>query len=223
MTLEREKVRCRALSSALALMDEGGLEAVQARAITKDVGVSVGTLYNIFGSLDELLEELCAGVLSEFSNFSAKMAANPDRTLKRQIQTSVDDDLARQYSGYRELLERFLMLANVYISFVERFERRWIAVLAFNRDREEDAAAGWYVEQQDVLFDLIGDILNRTSLGQDPQIRRTAARALWSGVHGIVTMGYIGQITPKTRENIWNQIVLLVSYFVIGLLTRESD
>ncbi|MEZ5801111.1 MAG: hypothetical protein R3D29_12415 [Nitratireductor sp.] len=41
---------------------------------------------------------------------------------------------------------------------------------------------------------------------------------LWSAVHGIVLLNYLGQASDETRANTWKQIEMLVSSFVRGAL-----
>ena len=55
MTLEHGAVRETLIKTTLDLMEKGGLEAVKARMVAKAVGVSVGTVYNLFGSVDRLV------------------------------------------------------------------------------------------------------------------------------------------------------------------------
>ena len=55
MTLPANEVKAELVKTTLALMDEGGIEAVKARPIAKTVGISVGSIYNMFGSIDGLI------------------------------------------------------------------------------------------------------------------------------------------------------------------------
>ena len=55
MTLEHAAVREALIKSTLALMQEGGLAAVKARTVADQAGVSVGTVYNLFGNVDQLI------------------------------------------------------------------------------------------------------------------------------------------------------------------------
>ena len=55
MTLKHDAVRDDLIRSTLSLMEQGGLEAVKARAVADAVGVSVGTVYNLFGNVDQLI------------------------------------------------------------------------------------------------------------------------------------------------------------------------
>lgn len=171
----------------------------------------------MFGSVDELIEEANAHILSDMNRMGQINTAKSAADLRQNIAAGEIAD-----TGKAKLLFRFLELAKTYMDFVESNANRWGAMLAFNRNRAEGAAARWYLDQQSVLFDLIGTVLEDSRLGDDLEVRSIAARALWSSVHGIVTMSYVGQVSPKSREHTWQQIELLVRVFVDGLFADDG-
>ena len=193
-------------------MDAGGLEAVKARAIAKRAEVSVGSVYNLFGNIDGLLQVANSHILADMNKAGQTQTAHSENDLQAKIASG---DIADNIRA--KLLFRLLALANTYMNFVEKNGNRWSAMLAFNRTLP--AAAPWYVEQQNALYELVGKVLEPTRLGE-PEKRKIAARALWSAVHGIVSMSYVGQVTPQTRTHTWQQIEILVTYFVDGLLAE---
>jgi TetR/AcrR family tetracycline transcriptional repressor len=63
----REKLtRDRIVEAALATMDREGLEAVSMRRIAREVGVEAMSLYHHVADKDDLLDALCARVMSDF-------------------------------------------------------------------------------------------------------------------------------------------------------------
>lgn len=217
MTLEHDEVRARVIAVTLDLMDGGGLEQVKARAIAKQVGVSVGSIYNMFGSVDDLLQVANTHILAEMGRKGQINAAECENELTRKIANGEVDDTPQA-----KLLFRFLSLAKTYMDFVENNANRWGAMLAFNQNRSEGVADEWYMDQQVALFDLVGNVLDSTYLGANSQTRFVAARALWSAVHGIVTMNYVGHETPEARKFTWEQIEILVKMFVAGVFAQED-
>ncbi|MEZ5789411.1 MAG: TetR-like C-terminal domain-containing protein [Nitratireductor sp.] len=73
------------------------------------------------------------------------------------------------------------------------------AMLSYNRNRAVGIISDNYSTLQDSLFGWIADTLNPTRFGADPDTRFTAARMLWSAVHGIVLLNYLGQASDETR------------------------
>ncbi len=212
MTLEHDNVRAKIIETTLSLLDEGGLENVKARKLAAKVGVSVGTIYNIFGNVDKLIQEVSAHILSDMNKMGQVNVARFENELEQKIASGEIKDTHKE-----KLRFRLLALASTYMEFIEANSERWGAMLAYNRNRSEGAVADWYVVQKNALFDLVGNVLAQTKFGQDPKTRMIAARALWSAVHGIVTMSYVGQVSDKSRDFTWAQIELLVNTFVDGI------
>ncbi|MCF6322607.1 MAG: TetR/AcrR family transcriptional regulator [Rhizobiaceae bacterium] len=218
MTLEHETVRARIIAVTLELMDEAGLELIKARTIARRVGVSVGTIYNLFGSVDELIQVANSHILADMNKLGQISVADSENELERRIDAGDIVDTPKD-----RLLFRLFALAKVYMDFVEDNANRWGAMLAFNRNQPEGSVAGWYLDQQNALFDLIGKVLDATPLGDEKAIRIVAARALWSAVHGIVTMNYVGQVSEQSRRFTWEQVELLVKLFVAGLYAESEN
>lgn len=208
MTLPAQETRAKLLAETLALMDEGGLEAVKARELARRTGVSVGTIYNVFGTLDGLLAEACEAILTGFGE-TAMEAIRAAEALRARKPPAAAPDL---------LKDRLLTLSRIYMAYVEKNERRWAAMLAFNRTRRGDPDAR-YEQLQGDLFGFIASALEGTPFGETPSQRRRTARMLWSAVHGIVTMNYVGQASRASKAETWEQVQLLVSVFV-GAVAR---
>ena len=212
MTLEHSAIRSKIIETTLTLLDEGGLENVKARKLATKVGVSVGTIYNIFGNVDRLIQEVNAHILSDMNKMGQINVARSESELEQKIASGKIENVLKE-----KLRFRLLALANTYMEFIDANAERWGAMLAYNRIGSDGAVADWYIVQKNALFDLVGNVLVDTKFGDDPKTRMIAARALWSAVHGIVTMSYVGQVSDKSRAYTWAQIELLVNTFVDGL------
>lgn len=76
-----EKRRQRILAAAQALIDRAGIEAWSMRKVARAADVSVTTLYNLFGSKDEIRAALCNDF---FHDLDRDLADTPlDRPLER--------------------------------------------------------------------------------------------------------------------------------------------
>lgn len=200
LALNKEEVRRKIIDLGHTLIANGGSEALQARVIAKDVGISVGSIYNLVGDMDELHRLVNSELLDELGMVGAG-------TVKK-----LDDD------NVTDLRTRLLALAHAYFDFVEGNQKQWAALLAFNRGTTSEATPDWYMVRLEMLFDIISDNLQETALGNDPHKCKIAARALWSSVHGIVSNSFVGRDDDLLRESTLEQIDLLVSIFVKGLL-----
>lgn len=199
MAIDRDDARNRVIEITEALLAQGGLSAVNMRQVAKQAGISVGTIYNLFGDSDDLMRVVNSRLLDRLGGMGLAELAS----IERQPGLGTVDKLLR--------------LAKVYSDFVDGNRNAWAALLAFNRASSSRTTPGWYVERQETLFGIIAGVLSDTPLGNDDVLRLTAARAIWSGVHGIVTNGYRGRDALASEENTWAQIDILVRMFIRGI------
>jgi len=160
----RQKMRASMLGIANRVLATEGLTALQARRVAQEAGCAVGTLYNVFGGLDDLI-----------------IAANGD-TLDRLgvALTRADDELTD-----RTVRSRLMVLALAYLRFAKENSQAWRAV--FEHHLSPGATVpDWYRERQAGLFSILENAL--LSVISDQKMRVSAARALFSAVHGIVTL-----------------------------------
>jgi AcrR family transcriptional regulator len=171
-------------------MREGGPDAVKARVIARALGVSVGTVYNLFGQLDELFLQTNARVYDEL--YEAVTAAR-------------DEERARGGDAPRQMKA----LARAYLAFVARNAELWSGVLAYNR-RGRAGQPSWYREKERALLGVIGETIEAFPGAGDAARRQIAARALWAAVHGIVTVSVTGRGLIAPEGEVREQLDLIV-------------
>lgn len=212
MTLAHSEVREKLVAAALDLMAEGGIEAVKARRLAKMAGVSVGSVYNLFGSVDGVLEHACGNLFERLAVLGeARKAEIGEDFAARLVRGEVAD------SPSQRLRHALLALSGLYIQFVTDNDRSWAGLLAFNRARPVGDASDWYLDRQSALIGLVGGLLIGAPGMKDEQKREATAWALWSAVHGIVTLSYVGQVRPETLARTNYQIETLVTLVVDGI------
>ncbi|WP_300542355.1 TetR/AcrR family transcriptional regulator [Maricaulis sp.] len=162
------EVREQALQAAGELLAEKGLKGMQARTIASRAGLSVGSIYKLFGDIDDLIREL---------------------NLQTYRDIAVHHEAALDKAGLPEtqVFDRVMVLARAYIEFVVTQNARWMALLSFN-SRHGAMAPREYRETEDALFGFVESVLAPAPGFADPRFRARAARALWASVHGIVTV-----------------------------------
>jgi len=132
MTLKHDAVRERLIATTLDFMEKGGLEGVQARLVAKAVGISVGTIYNLFGSVDRLVLAANLRIYEHLNALGEARMVEIDAALEQKIAAGTIADTPRNRT-----LERLLGLGATYIDFVAANSKRWSALLAYNRTRGE--------------------------------------------------------------------------------------
>ena len=202
MTLATEDTRARLLDVTHALMEEGGAAAVKARTVAAAVGISVGSVYNLFGSIDGLVQAANADVMSEFAE-------------------DLRDTLGA-IAADASLRERLTTMAGAYMDFMDKRGPRWIALLEYNRDRTTDEMSTAYEEREAELLTSLAQALGGSDLDTDDATRAAAARMLWSGMHGIVSLNYLGFENEATRKRTERLVDLYVTLVVRGAATGDA-
>lgn len=201
MTLEHDAVRDTLIAAALSLMDQGGLEAVKARPLAQAVGVSVGTIYNLFGSVDGLV-------------MAANMRVYAD--LGETVMARFAIEAPGEPTSDR-VRERLMELAGLYIDFVAANSKRWSAVIAFDRRGSATETPAGYEAQLELLIGIVAGVLGGLPSCREAERAQTLARALWSSVYGIVSIAYFGGDESSARQRTWDQVSLLLGAVVAGL------
>ena len=198
MAFERDELRKAMIEAAERRIVADGTGGLRARTVAQDTGVSVGTVYNVFGSLNGLFDAVFADEMKRFEGFA------------RAARDGADDS---------DIRGRLLALALAYLDYVRDRERIWMAMLAYNRERDVSEE---YLALQTPLFNLVADVLVGNAQQDSVADPMLAARMLWSSVHGIVTMNYLGMVSDETRENTIAQVDLLVDLVLDGIARPEG-
>ena len=193
----REALRPKILSAALSLLEEDGFFGLQARRLAEKIGCSVGTIYNLFGSLDDLILATNAITLKQM----------------REHLAQTDD----HWPGDEDdAYGRLMALAYAYLQFYQAHEKRWAAVFEFQRG-DDDHMPDWYLEEIALLMRQIENIISHLKGATPPEHRARIARALWAATHGIVTLSFNGRLGPVHRETVLEDVDIVVKAVVDGL------
>lgn len=189
----RQRLELRMIEIAERLIASEGLAAVQARRIAQEADCSVGTLYNVFGGLDGLI-----------------VAANTRtlRALGEKLQT------AERGARSGSLEARLVALALAYRDFAVDQNSRWRALFD-HRMEPGKAVPESYVAEQSALFDLV-ELCLTNHIG-DPEERMSAARALFSAVHGIVWLALDHKLAALSPVETERQVKFIVGAAARGL------
>jgi AcrR family transcriptional regulator len=137
---------------------ESGLARFSAREVAKQIGYSIGTIYNVFGSYDGLMLAINGRTLTLWA-----------QQLRERLAASGEDRIATLVRGYFE--------------FATQNPKIWIAVYEHHM-ADGGAAPDWY---QNLAAELMGIVVTEiaTALGAaDLTIALPLARSLLATVHG---------------------------------------
>lgn len=156
----RDELREMALNAAEDVVANEGYSALSTRRIATAIGYTVGTLYLVFRNFDDLILQINGRTLDALSARLTQAESEP------------------------EGVSRVLALGQAYLGFATERPRVWRMVF------EHRMAAGaplpdWYGEKVARLFAVVEDALRPLLKGRPDSDLMTAARVIWSGVHGI--------------------------------------
>ena len=168
----REELAEIAIDAALALIEEEGFANFSARQVATKIGYTVGTLYNVFGTYDQLLFHVHARTLDHWYEFMQ----------------------ARLKRGKAEPLR---VLARGYVEYAKTHYNRWIALFEPPRDKSIPVP-DWYRDRIKRFFAMLEETI--ASAGRDRRKAKRDAQVLWAGIHGISILSLTGRLEMVGAE-----------------------
>ena len=169
----REELRDLALLAARRITEEEGLRGLGARRVAREIGYTVGTIYNVFASFDDLIDQMNG------------------QTLDRLHQVCSTAEGATPAARLRALADRYIGFAaahpNLYVTLFEHQHP------AGSRPPE------WYYEKVDALLRIVEAAIAPVMPDAPPDRVEAQARVLWAGVHGIISLEGAGRVGSSDR------------------------
>ena len=189
----RDELEAAFIEAAEATIRREGIAALTARGLATQLGVSVGTVYNVHGSMDELIEKVNSRTLGRLEDEIAAIDLH-DGTVEEVLL-----NFAQRYTAY---VQGNLNLWSVL------FEGQLSDVASVNQGRI------------DRLFGILEKALEPVT--QDPEVRVRSARVLWASVHGILQMAFTGRLKLLKIDDVEEAIGHAVRCHLAGLSTQPS-
>jgi AcrR family transcriptional regulator len=189
----RDRLRQRLIEATERLVAAGGLEAVKARELAREVDCSVGMIYQVFADLDDLLLVVNARTLEAL-----------DAVMSRAGGGAGGDPRARLQA-----------LGKAYLDFALAENRRWRALFE-HRLPAGRAVPDWYTERLEALFRHLREPLAALLPGLSPPALADVANALFSGTHGVVILGLDGKLGRVPPEVIAGRVRFLIDAALVG-------
>jgi AcrR family transcriptional regulator len=186
----READRHVVVEAALGIVREGGAGALSARSVAERAGTALGSVYTLFGSLEELrleanaltMRDLRAALVSALEGFSGGATA-----------------------------DRLLCLADAYLSFAQQHHHAWAAMF---EPRTIDAPPAIAADIA-ALFAVIEAVIRADGRLEEAKVP-VMAKALWSSVHGMIYLGNVGGLGPIGPADMRPMVEVLVRAAVRG-------
>jgi AcrR family transcriptional regulator len=182
----REELEELILAEAHKLMAETGLQRFSAREVAKRIGYSVGTLYNVFGSLDRLL-----------------LAVN-----SRTFLVWAGEIAARLGEGGEDA-DRIALLVRAYFDFATGNPNLWTAIYEHRLPPGETIPEA-YDKQRGELTSILEGEIARALPDSASGRARPLARSLLATVHGHVVFMINGTFELLGEEDPFGQALARV-------------
>lgn len=163
---QRKQTRHSIRSAAARLYAQDGLAQISARAIAREAGVSVGTLYTHFDNLTTLMQSLWKQPVKRLLGEMESRLAN------------VDDPI-----------ERLRAILDTYITFANEQRAVYRGAFMYVRPQALDQPSPVALED-DQFFGMLIDSISEAQLRGQARNGDPAALAqlIWSGVHGAIAL-----------------------------------
>jgi AcrR family transcriptional regulator len=192
----REEIREMMLAAAREIAEAQGLRGLSAQRITKSAGYSVGTLYNIFESLDDLIVHLNGRTLDDL------LVAFQSLSLEGEPEVAL------------------LTLSRAYIDFTAEHPKLW-SLLFEHHLPDGQLLPQWHHDKISRLLGFMEQALGPFFREDEKENRHHAARVLWSSVHGMVSLETGNKLVET--ESVEAMVETLVVNFVAGLRARGAS
>lgn len=169
MSQSHDELRLRAIDLADAIVRAEGLSGLTVRRLAVALGCSVGTLYNLFADLDEIVLHVAARVLDDMweAVFAAALPEEP--------------------------VERLVEIARRYVRFAAAEPRAWAMVFEHEPAHDRPTPEWHLARVARLVEDLRAAVA--TALGGPPAEDVAAiVDLLWAAVHGIAALGLRGKL-----------------------------
>jgi AcrR family transcriptional regulator len=182
-----EQIKNMVLAAAEELVVEGGLPKLRVRNIAMKIGYTVGSIYMVFDSMDDLILHLNGRTL--------------DAIIEKMEQTQCSDPT--------QCLER---LAGIYIRYASENRKRWAAVFDYHLP-EGTEIPEWYQSKVDNLYGIFEAYFAMIA-PELPQIQhRQTALAFLGGIHGISVFMLSTHVSGFNQDDLEKSVSLLIKRF----------
>jgi AcrR family transcriptional regulator len=196
---KREEQKEALISAAEKHIAAQGFTHLRARDLAKEIGISLGAIYNLVADMDEVILRVASRTL-------AKMDA--------ELSLATPDSLALNTQA---AIERLQTIAKTYRMFAQHNTHLWHTLFE-HRMESHHVLPEWAIMDQMYLFRHILIPLSVLMPHEDEDVRMLMARTLFSAVHGIVALGMDDKLVAVPHERLDAQIDTCVALICRGLI-----
>lgn len=179
------------IKAARKVIKKEGLNGLDVRKVAKEAGYSIGTFYNNFKSLDDLVVMFNSETLDLFQE-ALLVGIEPEDTTKKIIEK----------------------LCGNYIEFAKHNPAEWILLFEYHR---EGVTPEHYTQKVDKIFGHINKLLHPHFGGTQNGIKN-AIKVLWSSLHGICSLTLRNKLEGDPLDLCLNLVQNYATGYRVGIL-----
>ncbi|MEM7188014.1 MAG: TetR/AcrR family transcriptional regulator [Pseudomonadota bacterium] len=183
----REELKEMALEAAKRIIETEGLRGLSARRVAREIGYTIGTIYNVFTNLDDLVDHLNGQTLDALHEHCSHQNAQADAA-----------------SRLRDLGRRF-------IEFAAANPKLYVTLFEHQHPAGKHPPV-WYYEKVNALLQIVEASIQPVIPDAAPSRVEAEARVLWAGVHGIISLEGADRIGGSRQAD--DLVNLLVDNFL---------
>lgn len=162
----KDELKALAIEAGQKIMAEEGFSHFSARKVAREIGYTIGTIYNIFESHDDLILHINVVTLCDIAAFvEEKTTASGKEAIKQ--------------------------MANAYIEFAQDNNNCWSALFEHRLPADIDLP-DWYQAELNKIFAGIEhhfkQVITNTANAE------IAAKTIWASIHGICQLSLTGKL-----------------------------
>lgn len=189
----KEEIKELAIASACKLIVEKGNEGFKARSVAKEMGYTVGTLYYIFGNMEQFRYHVCGSILDNYFTFK-------------------DEQLDKKK-------DRLTFLIIQYVKFSQNHPNLWTFLFSYNAPPTVKLP-DWYTQKLQILFSQLYTSFYPYTKGKTATVR--ALRVIWAGIHGICAFSHNGRLALYGDNNPETLVKHLLNTYLAGLTKSQE-
>lgn len=183
-----DQIKDMVINAAEELIEQGGLCNLRVRNIATKIGYTVGSIYMVFDSMNDLIVHMKGRTLDKIS----------------EQMENVDAENAEQ------CLEEF---ASIYVRFASENLSRWSMVFEHRLPHDYETPP-WYQNKVDNLYKKFEDQFKLLTPELTVSERKQTALAFLGGVHGICVLMLTKQLGGFNDLDMEESIMLLTRRFI---------
>lgn len=194
---KRNYLKMRICDAAFQMIEKNGLIGLRARDVAAEANCSLGSVYNAYIDLDDLILNVNSRILTSLSESIANKADNaigPEGNLRH--------------------------LAGRYMDFAYDNYNLWTSL--FTHTMNDNAPIpDWYLERTNDTFSKVIEPLLKLRPDLEQKEASQMVRTLFSAVHGIVAINLQERFMSISRGALEEQIQSFISIYAKGLVVER--